>query len=88
MVMTYYDVAIQVLRSAQEPLTTREVTERAIETGLITSRGKIPDATMSATLYEHVRNDVQLAKLEAPGNGRAKWGSVRWTLRDAESRRS
>jgi hypothetical protein len=82
--MTYYEAAIQILRSARCPLTTREIAERAIETGLVKPRGKTPDATMSAALYTHLRDDVQLAKLEAPGNGRAKRGSVRWALRDAE----
>jgi len=82
--MTYYEAAIQILRSARCPLTTREVAEQAIETGLIQPRGKTPAATMSAVLYEHLRKDVQLTKLEAPGNRRAKKGSVRWVLRDAE----
>ncbi len=81
--MTYYKAAIEVLRSASHPLTTREITERAIEAGLITPRGKTPNATMAAALYTHGAHDADLAKLEAPGNGRAKRGSVRWTLRDA-----
>ena len=79
--MTYYEAAIQVLRSAQHPLTTREITERAIKAGLIIPRGKTPNATMSARLYAWVRKDDTLTKLEAPGNGRAKQGSVRWTVR-------
>jgi hypothetical protein len=85
--MTYYEAAIQVLRSAQHPLTTREITARAIENGLIKPVGKTPDATMSAVLYVHVRKDATLTKIEEAGNGRAKRGSVRWmlTLRNAES---
>ena len=85
--MTYYEAAIQVLQSAQRPLTTREITARAIETGLITPVGKTPDATMSARLYVRARKDATLTKIEEPGNGRAKRGSVRWmlTLRNAES---
>lgn len=46
--MTYYEPAIQVLRSARCPLTTREIAERAIETELIKPHGKTPAATMSA----------------------------------------
>jgi HB1, ASXL, restriction endonuclease HTH domain len=83
--MTYYEAAIHILRSAQRPLTTREIAERAIDTGLIKPHGKTPDATMSAALYGHLRDDVRLTKLEASGNGRAKRGSVRWVLRDADS---
>jgi hypothetical protein len=80
---TYYEAAIQVLRSARRPLTTREITARAVETGLITPAGKTPDATMSAALYVHTHKDATLTKIEEPGNGRAKRGSVRWTLTPA-----
>lgn len=80
--MTYYDAAIQVLKSAQRPLSTREITEQAIEAGLIVPHGKTPNATMGACLYQYVRTDNALVKLEAPGAGRAKRGSVRWTVRD------
>ncbi|WP_367185041.1 winged helix-turn-helix domain-containing protein [Trebonia sp.] len=83
--MTFYEAAIQVLRSAGCPLTTREITTRAIETGLITPRGKTPDATMSAALYLRLRNDAVLVKLQEPGEWRAKQGSVRWTLRELKS---
>lgn len=79
--MTYYEAALQVLRSARNPLTTRELTDLAIERGLITPRGKTPYATMAARLYVEGRNDAELVKLETPGKGRAKRGSVRWTLR-------
>ncbi len=79
--MKYYDAALQVLRSAQRPLTIREITDQALRTGLITPVGKTPEATMAAELYVRVRNDSELVKLEEPGNGRAKRGSVRWTLR-------
>jgi hypothetical protein len=78
---TYYEAAIQVLRSARHPLTAREIAARAIETGLITPTGKTPAATMSATLYVHAQKDASVTKLEEPGNGRAKRGSVRWTLK-------
>jgi HB1, ASXL, restriction endonuclease HTH domain len=81
--MTYYEAALQILRSARHPLTTREITNRAIERALITPSGKNPYATMAARLYVRARNDPELLKLEAPGNGRAKRGSVRWTLRHA-----
>jgi hypothetical protein len=80
-VMTYYEAALQVLRSVQRPLTTREITDQAIERGLITPIGKTPHSTMSAELYLRVRNDPELVKLEDPGRARAKHGSVRWTLR-------
>jgi len=81
--MTYYEAALEVLRSARHPLTTREITDRAIKRGLITPSGKTPHLTMGAKLYGRSRKDPEIVKLGAPRNGRAKLGSVRWTLRDA-----
>lgn len=79
--MTYYDAALEVLRSARRPLTTREIADQAIQRGLITPRGKTPHITMGARLYTGVQKDPELVKIETPGKGRAKRGSVRWTLR-------
>jgi hypothetical protein len=81
--MTYYEAALQVLRSIQRPLTTQEITDQAVKRGLIAPRGKTPHATMSAALYAGARNDPELVKLGTPVNVRAKPGSVRWTLRQA-----
>lgn len=81
MSMTYYQAALQVLRIAECPLTTREITTIAIERGLISPRGKTPHATMAARLYLRAPKDQQLIKLDSPGNGRAKRGSVRWAVR-------
>ena len=81
--MTYYEAALQVLRSARHPLSTQEITDRAIARGLITPTGKTPHATMAAELYLRVRNDPELVKIDEPGPSRAKAGSVRWTLRPA-----
>ena len=76
--MTYYDAALRILRFVGHPLTAREITDRAIEAGLITPVGKTPYATMSAALYLRARSDPELIKMEDPGNGKAKRGSVRW----------
>lgn len=76
--MTFLEAAIAVLRSSRQPLTTREVTERALEAGLIDTHGKTPNATMAAVLYRALHTDGELIKIDGPGNGRAKRGSVRW----------
>jgi hypothetical protein len=81
--MTYIGAALQVLKSAGHPLTTREILDQAVRQGLITLRGKTPDRSMAARLYTRARSDPQLVKLESPGNTRAKNGSVRWMLRSA-----
>ena len=85
--MTYFEAALQILRSAQTPLTTREVTEHALERGLMVSHGKTPIATMAAALYGRLGTDDQLVKTEDRGPARAKRGSVRWTVRDERSTR-
>jgi hypothetical protein len=83
--MTYYEAALQILRSAGRPLTTREITDLAIAEGLIVSAGETPHASMARVLYLRVRNDPELVKIDEPGNARAKRSSVRWTLRQATS---
>jgi hypothetical protein len=79
--MTYYDAALQVLSSAQHPLTCREITERALEEGLVIPRGRTPHASMAAELYKHLGIDARLVKIDVPGTKRAMRGSVRWKLR-------
>jgi hypothetical protein len=79
--MTYYEAARQVLKSARRPMTTREITNLAIQRKLLVTRGKTPLASMSAVLYLRVRDDPELVKIAAQGSRRAKRGSVRWTLR-------
>lgn len=83
--MTYYEAALQVLRSSDQPLTTREITDQALEMELIRPNGKTPHATMSAKLYlKTARNqDPMLVRLAVPGHTRAKRGSVRWALRSS-----
>jgi hypothetical protein len=88
-IMSYYDAALQVLRSVQRPLTISEITDQAIERGLLTPRGKTPYDTMRARLYTAAHNDPEseVVKLEEPerkpGSKRPRLGSVYWTLRNA-----
>jgi hypothetical protein len=84
--MTYYEAALKILGSVQQPLTAREITDRALERGLITPQGKTPHSTMGSMLYVRVRHGSELVKLETPGNGRAQRDSVRWTLRHSSTR--
>jgi hypothetical protein len=79
--MTYFEAAVSVLRSARRPLSTQEITDLAVQRKLIVPGGKTPNATMSAALYKGVGDNGELVKVDVPGNGRAKRGSVRWTLR-------
>jgi len=79
--MKYYEAALQVLKSADHPLTVAEITDQAVHKGLIAPKGSTPYATMRASLYTRVQVDPELVKIHTPGPVRAKRGSVRWTLR-------
>jgi restriction system protein len=79
--MTFLEAALQILRSSRTPLTTREITERALQKGLIGTHGKTPNATMSASLYLALRTDGNLIKIDDRGPVRARARSVRWTVR-------
>ncbi len=81
--MTYLEAAITVLKSAREPMTSGEITEAAIRKGLISPRGKTPEATMSAELYQRLKDAPRgdLRREFEAGRTRAVRNSVRWTLR-------
>jgi len=48
--MTFREAAIRILSEADEPLTAGEITERALERGLIDTGGKTPEASMRKIL--------------------------------------
>jgi HB1, ASXL, restriction endonuclease HTH domain len=78
----YLEAAIQVLRSANRPLTIEEIVDEALRQGLIAPHGKTPRNTMSARLYTTVRDnpDSPIKQVFEPGKLRARRGTVRWVL--------
>jgi hypothetical protein len=78
--MTYLDAAVRILSAAKRPMTTREITERAVARGFIAPEGKTPEATMSAVLYRRVKSEEGLVKIATPGASRAQRGTVRWMV--------
>jgi hypothetical protein len=80
--MTFLDAALTVLREQGAPMTTREITAKAIERGFIEPTGKTPANTMSATLYTSLRagKPPSLRRVSESGPKRALRGSVRWAL--------
>jgi hypothetical protein len=82
--MTYYQAAIEVLRTAQRPLSAREIADQALERGLIRTHGKTPEASIRAALYMQLnRDDPDLVKLADGVDKRGRDWPVRWTLRQA-----
>ena len=76
------------LRRSRRPLTAREIVHAAVKAGLIVTRGRTPEATMSAALYVGAKSDPLLFKHEVPGRLRAMRGSVRWSVRSSSIRAS
>ncbi len=60
--MTYLEAALSILRAAGRPLSSDEITERALNQGLIVPRGKTPVATMRAALYGGLHRPTNLVK--------------------------
>jgi restriction system protein len=83
--MNYYEAALKVLEAAEHPLSAKEITDRALTAGLITTHGKTPERTMSAALYGQLGTDSSLVKDATAGSVRAKRGTVRWTLKKARA---
>jgi hypothetical protein len=82
--MTFLAAAEAVLKSARRPLNTREITSLALKRGLIASKGKTPEATMSAALYTAVRDNPEgtIQRIYRPGPTRAARDSVRWVWKN------
>ena len=78
----YLEAAVRVLEDADRPLTSREIIAAALQRGLLQPAGKTPEATLTARLYIHVRDDPspRVVRLAEPGTQRARRGSVRWTV--------
>jgi len=74
--LTYKEAALRVLREAGQPLSAQEITQQAIEQGLINPQGLTPDATMGAQLYTDInrRGVASLFRKE----GRNLFGLAEW----------
>lgn len=53
--MTFLDAAYRILAEVAQPLHHREITRRALEQGLMESRGKTLEATMNAQLAVNIK---------------------------------
>lgn len=51
MKLSFKEAAIKILKEAEEPLSAKEITQIALEDGLIETSGATPEATMAAQLY-------------------------------------
>jgi HB1, ASXL, restriction endonuclease HTH domain len=49
--MTYWQATEKVLTNVNQPITAREILQRAVSRGLIATKGKTPLASLQAVLY-------------------------------------
>lgn len=71
--LSFKKAAEVILREAGEPLSPKEIVERAIDAGLIDTEGATPDATMGAQIYVDLRRN--------PKSPFRKVGRGKFTLR-------
>jgi len=79
--MTFWQATEKVLTKVNRPMTSREILQRALDEGLITTAGKTPLATLQAILYVRSKRDPTLERVFEQGPTRARNGTVRWRLR-------
>jgi len=73
--MSFTRAAYQVLKSVNCPLHVTEILERAMQEGLLKTKGKTPKGTMSASLYlENVRRQKRGEKARFVQHGNNVWG--------------
>jgi HJR/Mrr/RecB family endonuclease len=54
--MQFKDAAYEILKKGNQPMHYKEIAERAIASGMLTTTGQTPDATMGALLYTDTLN--------------------------------
>lgn len=59
--------AIQILKEANKPLHTKEITKLALEKGILETDGKTPDASMSSSIIINIRNNKEKADFVKTG---------------------
>ncbi len=80
--MTFWQATEQILMKARRPITAAEILNRATRAGLITTAGKTPLRTLTATLYMRSKDDRRIERVFEPGPVRARRGTVRWQFRE------
>ncbi len=77
--MTFLEAAYEILKQVGQPLHYREITERALALGFITTTGKTPEATMNAQLSTSIKR-AQEGGSPSPfvRMGRGMFGLAEW----------
>ena len=67
--LSFKEAAIQILKSAKEPLSAKDIADLAIQRGLISTEGKTPEATMAAQIYVDIDRNKK-TKFKKVGRGK------------------
>ncbi|OKL38956.1 restriction endonuclease [Pontibacter flavimaris] len=67
--VSFKEAAIQILNEADEPLSSQQIVEIALERGIIETSGATPEATMAAQLYTDI-NKNKHSKFKKVGKGK------------------
>jgi restriction system protein len=67
--MSALDAAVKVLEQAEQPLHYRDITRQMLETGLWTTTGKTPEATVSAQLAVDIKKSGKASRFARYGRG-------------------
>lgn len=81
---SFTSAAYSLLEEQGKPLSTHEITKRALARRLIVTRGKTPNNTMASSLY--LENKRRLERGEQPRFKRYQnnlWGLTKWKAFDA-----
>lgn len=71
--------ALKILGARKTPLTVKELTDKAIEAGLLSTTGVTPDRTMATLLYTDTTGAFARVVPQAAA-GKTRANGVRWTL--------
>lgn len=85
--MNFLELAEQIIKNANQPLTSNEIWEKALELGLdqkLNSKGKTPWATLGARLYVDIR-DNQNSRFVPIGKRPTKFGLKNVILNDLQT---
>jgi len=76
---SFTKAAYKILKDEGKPLTAEEIFHRAVDKGLLTTRGKTPYATMWASLYlENIRKMKRGERLRFRQYKDKIWGLAEW----------
>ena len=67
--LSFKDAAYKILKTAQEPMSTQEIVDKAMQLNILSTDGQTPAATMGAQLYVDINNNKK-TRFKKVGRGK------------------